>query len=183
MIEARPYSDLAAMSVLQWLDPSDWIEAELTRGAPVSALSLFAEWRSMEPIRIASYITYTAPDRGDKAFALFALANTGQAGVAQAAMLARDHAAYRRPLAELALTIRRALPAFCAEQGIHRIEARAWVDHPSASRLLTALGFSPECDMPGFGLHGTAMFRQFAWLAPEISPASQPQKEPTHVPC
>jgi hypothetical protein len=181
MIEARPYEDLAAMSVLQWLDPNDWIEAELTRGAPTTALALFADWRSMQPIRLASYVAVTAPNRGSTSFALFALANTGQAGVAQAALLARDHARYRRPLAELALTIRNALPEFCADRGIHRIEARAWVDHPTASRFLTALGFVAECDMPGFGRTGQVTFRQFAWLAPaSTQPPTNPQEQ-THV--
>lgn len=160
MIEARPFEDLAAMAVLSRLDPADQLEAELTRGAPATALSLFAEWRAMQAIRVISHIAYA---RG-QAFALFALANTGQAGVAQAALLARDHAIYRRPLAELALTIRNHMPGFCAEHGIHRIEARAWADHPTASRLLTALGFHAECDMPGFGLTGAITFRQFAYV-------------------
>jgi hypothetical protein len=175
MIEARPYDDLSAMAVLSRLDPNDFIEAEVTRGAPTNHLALFAEWRSMEPIRVASFVTFTAPDRGGKPFAVFALSNTGQAGVAQAALLARDHQAFRRPLAELAVNIRYRMPLFAAERGIHRIEARSWADHPTASALLSALGFAHECDMAGFGPTGRVTFRQFAWTAPvPAAPAPAP---------
>jgi hypothetical protein len=167
MIQARPFEDLAAMAVLSRLDAADQLEAELTRGASVTTLSLFADWRAMEAYRAASFIAFS---RG-RPFAMFALGHTGQKGVASAALLACDHARHRRPLAELALTIRNAMPAFCIERGIHRIEARAWADHPTASTLLTALGFRPECDMPGFGLTGQITFRQFAWLSPALSPS------------
>ena len=169
MIEARPFDDLAAMAVLSKLDHADQLEAELTRGASATALSLFADWRAMEAYRAASFIAYTQ----GRAFAMFALGNTGQSGVASAALLACDHARYRRPLAELALTIRNQMPEFCAERGIHRIEARAWADHPTASGLLTALGFHLECDMPGFGLTGHVTFRQFAWISPALNSQSQ----------
>lgn len=165
MIEARPFEDLAAMAVLSRLDVADQLEAELTRGASATALSLFADWRAMEAYRAASFIAFS---RG-RPFAMFALANTGQSGVASAALLACDHARHRRALAELALTIRNTMPDFCIERGIHRIEARAWADHPTASNLLIALGFHPECDMPGFGLTGQITFRQFAWISPVLS--------------
>jgi hypothetical protein len=167
MIEVRPYDDLTAMAVLQRLDAHDHMEAELVRGAPASHLALFADWRAMQAFRLASFVAITGPDRGARPFAVFALAHTGQAGVASAALLARDHAAFRRPLAEMALRIRTELPATCAASGIRRIEARSWAGHPTAAGLLTALGFEHETDMPGFGLSGTITFRQFAWLAPE----------------
>jgi len=173
MIEVRPYDDLAAMAVLSRLDPHDFMEAELVRGALSGHLALFAEWRAMEAVRLVSYVAITSPRRGARPFAVFALANTGQAGVAQAALLARDHHAFRRPLAELALAIRQGMPDFAARHEIHRIEARAWADHPTASALLVSLGFSPECDMPGFGLTGRITFRQFAWTCPTITPATE----------
>lgn len=165
MIRLHPYDDLSAMAVMRHLDHHDQLEADLTRGATTTALSLFAEWRAMQAIRVASHVAQTV---GGTPFAVFALANTGQAGVAQAALLARDHAYYRRPLAELAIAIRNGLPGFCTERGIHRIEARAWAAHPTASRLLHALGFTHETDMPGFGLTGAITFRQFAWLSPAL---------------
>lgn len=165
MIELRPFSDLDAMAVLSRLDHADQLEAELTRGASATALSLFAEWRAMEVYRAASFIAFA----NGRAFAMFGLGNTGQAGVAGAALLACDHDRHRRALAELALTIRNNMPEFCTERGIHRIEARAWADHPTASGLLTALGFHLECDMPGFGLTGQITFRQFAWISPTLS--------------
>lgn len=165
MITARPYDDLSAMAVIRQLDPHDQLEADLTRGAPSTALSLFAEWRSMEAIRLSSLVAHR---RDGIPFAIFGLCNTGQAGVAGAALLARDHARFRRPLAELAIAIRAGMPRFAEDHGIHRIEARAWAGHPTASALLTALGFTHEADMPGFGLSGTVTFRQFAWINPAL---------------
>lgn len=162
MIEVRPFEDLAAMAVFRHLDVNDQIEAELTRGAPAGALALFADWRAMQPHAVLSQ---TVAQNGQP-FAVFLLSNTGHAGVAQAALLARDHRRWRPALLRLALAMRRGLPGFAADHGIHRIEARAWADHPTASRLLAALGFTHEADMPGFGITGAIIFRQFAWTAP-----------------
>ncbi|WP_101339738.1 GNAT family N-acetyltransferase [Cereibacter azotoformans] len=178
MIDVRPYDDLAAMAILQRLDPSDHLEAELSRGAPATALALFADWRSMQAIRVISHVAFTCPTRGGKPFALFAVAQSGYAGVGEAALLARDHARFRRPLAELALVIRRGIGAEAARLGIHRIGCRSWSDHPTAARLLEAIGFRHECDMPGFGRSGTVTFRQFAWTAPELLPVLQPACRP-----
>lgn len=173
MIEVRPYDDLSAMAVLQRLDHHDHLEAELTRGAPTSPLALFGDWRAIQAIRVMSFVALTAPFQGGKPFAVFGISNSGQAGVAQAALLARDHAQFRRPLAELALLIRAEMPRECARMGVHRIEARSWAGHPTAGGLLTALGFAHECDMPGFGVSGNVTFRQFAWTA-QPAPACQP---------
>lgn len=167
MIELRPFDDLAAMAVMSRLDASDRLEAEVTRGAPTNHLALFAEWRSMQPAAVVSIVASAA----GQPFALLMLVNTGQSGVASAALLARDHARYRRQLAKFAAAIRREMPAYCAERGIHRVEARAWADHPTASTMLAALGFHHEADMPGFGPSGSATFRQFAWRTPS-QPAS-----------
>jgi len=168
MIDLRHYEDLAAMAVLQALDPNDRIEAELFRGAATTHLALFADWRAMQPVRVGSWVIHTSADRGAKPFALLALCNSGQAGVAEAALLARDHRVFRRQLALLAAVIRAEMPAFCARAGIHRIEARCWAGHPSAASLLAALGFTHEADMPGFGPGGAATYRQFAWISPAI---------------
>ncbi len=168
MIALRPYDDFAAFAVLRALDVHDFIEAELTRGAAASHLSLFADWRAMEPHRVASFVADTGPTRGGQPFALFALSNTGQSGVASAALLACDHHRYRHALAQLGALIRLNLPGYAADRGIHRIETRAWAGHPTASRLLAALGFAHETDLPGFGPQGQITFRQFAWLAPTL---------------
>lgn len=171
MIRLRPYDDLAAMAVINRLDPHDQIEAETVRGAPVTALALFADWRAMQAVRLASWVIHTATGQP---FALLGLSHTGQAGVAAAALVARDHRQYRRELAAAARMIRADMPMFAAERGIHRIEARAWVDHPRASVFLALVGFRNEtpADMPGFGRDGSAWFRQFAWIAPDLpSPA------------
>ena len=172
MIELRAFDDLAAIVVFRHLDPSDRMEAEVMRGAPVSHLGLFADWRAMQPAAVLSLVASAA----GQPFALLMLVNTGQSGVASAALLARDHARYRLPLGRFASAIRRGMAGYCAERGIHRIEARAWADHPTASRLLVALGFQHEADMPGFGPAGRASFRQFAWLPPSFPVPPLPTK-------
>jgi hypothetical protein len=171
-ITLRPWSDHDGMAVFRFLDPLDLAEEEKVRGAAQNALALFADWRAMEPHRIVSLVAYTG---GGVPFALFGLCNTGQAGVAGAALVARNHQAFRRPLAELAVLIRRHLPLEAARMGVRRIEARCWFHHPTASSLLEALGFQHECDMGGFGSPEATIFRQFAWIAP--APAAQPPEE------
>ena len=163
MIHVRPYDSQSAYAVLARLDLSDHIEAELIRGAPVVGLDLFADWRSMRGAWVAGHVFCT---RWQHPFAVGAIVNTGQAGVAQAALLARDHAAFRRPLAVLARRLARALPELCAARGIHRIEARCWAQHPTAPRFLSHIGFRHEADMPGFGADGRAVFSQFALTVP-----------------
>lgn len=162
MIQLRPWDDLAAYAVFRALDACDLMEAELVRGQACGGLGLWADWRSLEPLRLASFVALTA---GGTAFAVFGLVNSGQAGVAGAALLARDHRTFRQPLARLALALRDELPGFARARGVHRIEARSWSDHPSAPRLLTALGFRREARMPGFGQDGRTEFHQWAWLA------------------
>lgn len=177
MIEARPFEDLAAWSIFQRLDPHDHLEAELIRGAPATPVALFCDWRAALAIHCVSLIAHTDARRGATPFAVFALANTGQAGVAQAALLARDHGRFRLPMAALAGRLRVQMPRYAADLGIRRIEARSWADHPTASVFLRRLGFAHECDMPGFGAGGTVTFRQFAWTAPTVcAPHHTPER-------
>lgn len=172
MIELRPFDDLSAYAVLSNLDAADHLEAELTRGAAATGLAIFADWRAAQSAQIVSRI---ALFRGAP-FAVFCMGHTGQGGVAQAALLARDHKRWRMPIGRLVVAIRFHLPTFCADHGIRRVEARGWSDHPTAHRILTAIGFAHECDMPGFGPAGRASFSQYAWLAPEISTPTNPAK-------
>lgn len=165
MITLRPYDDFAAMDVIRNLDPADQLEAEATRGARASHLAIWADWRAMQGALVASWVVETA---AGTPFALVGLGNTGQGGVAQAAMLARDHHRFRRELVAVARSIRNSMPGFCDDLGIHRIEARAWAAHPRASTFLSLVGFHPETDMPGFGPGGTETFRQFAWVASAV---------------
>ncbi len=174
MISPRPYSDQAAMLVFQRLDPHDVMEAEATRGEAVTHLSLFGDWRAMRGLWAASWVVYTE-EAGGEPFAVLALSQTGQRGVAGAAMLARDHIRYRRPLVQLARLIREAMPDFADDLGISRIEARAWARHPRASAFLTLTGFTHECDMPGFGAIGAETFRQFAWVDPRLTDPALPR--------
>lgn len=178
MISARPYEDYAAHAVLTRLDAYDAIEAEVVRGAPTTGLELFADWRAINAARLASWVLFTG---AGTPFSVVGLVHTGQAGVAAAAMLARDHARFRRPLAEAAALIRRRMPAYAAETGLRRIEARAWAGHPTACDLLFSIGFVPEAVMRGFGPDGRAEFVQYAWVAP-APPAPEvklPQPETT----
>jgi hypothetical protein len=179
MIQLRPPEPLALSAVLSRLDLHDQIEAELIRGRAATGLELFADWWAMRGAWVGSHVFATAPSRGAAPFAVGALVNTGQAGVAQAALLARDHARFRRPLAELALRLAVELPEFCQARGIHRVEARCWAAHPSAPRFLTMIGFAREVDMPGFGADGSQLFSQFALYVPPLPPAEdQPQTQP-----
>jgi hypothetical protein len=169
MIQPRAYEPAGALAIMQRLDPHDMMEAALVRGRSASGPELFADWHAMQGARVASWLLVSAPSRGAVPFGLVGLANTGQAGVAQAAFLSRDHARFRRELVAAAGLIAREMPVFCAQTGIHRIEARAWADHPTAARFLTALGFECEARMPGFGPTGAATFLQFAWVSPQVA--------------
>lgn len=164
MIQPRAYDELAAMAVFRGLDPHDLLEAQITRGRSVSHLALFSDWHAMQAHAVLSLVVFTDPPSGAKPFGVLMLGNTGQAGVAQAAFLARDHGRFRRELVQAARAIRMDMPVFCRERGIHRIEARAWAGHPRAPRFLQAIGFQAEAVMPGFGASGAETFIQFAWL-------------------
>ncbi|MBA85215.1 MAG: hypothetical protein CML69_10820 [Rhodobacteraceae bacterium] len=162
-IQIQPYSDHAAMAVLKALDPADQLEANAVRGYHATHLELFADWRAINAARVLSVVLVDA--RRMEPFAVLALGNTGQAGVAQAAFLARNHTRFRRQIACAAAQIRRDMPGFCAEAGIRRIEARCWSDHPTAAQFLKLCSFHHEADMPGFGgANAPAIFRQFAWV-------------------
>lgn len=170
MIQVRAYEDLAAHAVLSRLDPMDQLEAEVVRGERSAPLGIFADWRAANAARLFSFVMLTETS---VPFAVLGLSHTGQAGVAQAALLARDHAKFRRPLAEAALRIRDEMPVFADEFGVHRIEARSWVPHPTAARLLVACGFHLEATMRGFGPSGDHAFHQFAWVAPHAMPVPE----------
>lgn len=167
MIELQPYSDHLAMHIFTTLDPNDHIEAEIVRGIATSHLAIFADWRSLEGARLLSVII--TDDSAQKTpIAILGLSNTGQAGVAQAALLSRNHERFKPQLREVAKQIRRELPEFAEEQGIHRVEARSWSEHPTANRFLRYCGFRLETKMPGFGATGAFTFNQFAWIPPNL---------------
>ncbi len=169
MIDTHPYDDYLAMAVLRQLDPSDQLEADLTRGSHTGHLALFADWRAVQGVRALSLILRLDRAHGGTPFAVLALANTGQGGVAQAALLSRDHKTFRFALARAAVLIREGMPEFCNAHGIHRVEARCWSEHPTAPRFLERIGFRHEADMPGFGGNGRTTFSQFAWLASTVT--------------
>lgn len=167
MIELAPYDEVAALAVFRQMDLHDLMESRLIRGMAAHHLQLFAEWHAAQGGLVLSLV---ARDRAQGVpFALLALGQTGQHGVAQAALLARDHGRFRRELAQAGLRIRLELPEICSGLGIHRIEARCWRDHPTAAAFLRACRFRHECDMPGFGPKGAFTYRQFAWTRPETT--------------
>ncbi|MEO1024035.1 MAG: hypothetical protein AAFX07_00595 [Pseudomonadota bacterium] len=168
MIELRPYSDLDAWSVFRFLDGNDFAEAEAVRGSAASNIGLFADWRQVEGARLTSSVVAGKRPSGYEPFAVVAMCHSGQAGVAQAAMLAKDHRKWRRELVELGSLMRRRLVPICEEFGVHRIEARCWNRHPTASRFLEFIGFQFETDMPGFGGSGQVVFQQYAFLPTKI---------------
>jgi len=174
-VHVKPYSDHAAMSVLSRLDPSDQAEADQVRGERSSHLQIFADWRAVEPARVVSLVLCAGTESAPIPFAVLGLANTGQAGVASAALLARDHIKYKRHLLATCLLIRDRMPPFCTENGIHRIEARTWGPHPRASLFLRGCGFAYETDLHGCGRDGRTVFRQFAWINRNI------EQENSHV--
>lgn len=164
MIDLAPYDTFTAKHVFDRLDPYDLLEARMVRGGAANHLQIFAEWHAVQATALVSLVLHDKPM--GTPFAVLALGHTGQAGVAQAALLARLHSACRRPLAQAGVLIRRRMPAFCAEAGVQRIEARCWAGHPTASSFLSRCGFTLEADMPGFGPEGRETFRQFAWTPP-----------------
>lgn len=166
-VTVRPWDDMLALPIFRQLDPHDFMEAELIRGQETNGISLWADWRAAEVFRLMSFVALA----GQTPFAVFGLSHTGQAGVAGAVLLARDHRRFRPALGRLCVMIRAAMAAEALARGIHRIEARCWADHPTASGLLRALRFDHECDLPGFGRAGGATYRQFAFL-PARSPAA-----------
>lgn len=159
MIDILPFADELAWPVLADLDLNDRLEAALYRGDAAAPLALFADWRAANAWRAASVVAVRR--QGRMPFAIVGVMATGAKGVAQAAMLARNHAAWRGELARLAVELRRRMPAWADELGIARIECRSWAQHPTAGRLLEQVGFRPEADLAGFD--AGAVFRQFAW--------------------
>ena len=174
LVNIDPWDELAAAHVLGCLDPADHLEAELARGTSIPGVALYAEWRAMEPHRVLSHVLTTGSGLLRRPFAVLGLVNTGQAGVAGAAFLARDHARNRYALARAGRLIRAGMPEFATRHGINRIEARCWAGHPTAARFLTSVGFRLEATCPGFGASGTATFLQFAWINPELLKGETP---------
>ncbi|KRS15651.1 hypothetical protein [Roseovarius indicus] len=165
MIELAPFDNLAGMAVLSHLDVNDHIEAQLVRGRAADHLDIFCDWRGIQAHALLSLVVKDE-SRGGKPFAVLAVSHTGQAGVAQAAFLSRNHLTFRRALARAGTRIRAEMPGFCDQWGVRRIEARCWKDHPTAPAFLRHCGFVREADMPGFGNDGRTVFTQFAWINP-----------------
>lgn len=187
VLQVMPWADELALPVFQFLDHYDLLEAAMVRGeGPVTGHGLWADWRAMNAARAVSHVACVERAGGRIVpFAVLGIANTGQGGVAQAALLCRAHRTFRREIAMLGILLRRELPAFAATTGIRRIEARSWSHHPTAGRLLSALGFELEAIMPGFGPDGGAIFHQYARLfspgAPVMFPA-RPDGDPADGP-
>ena len=176
MFELGTFNNSEAMRVFSDLDGSDLTELFLSRGQACDNLELFSEWKAAQAHAVYSFVI--KEKRGKRApCAVLVLGNTGHAGVAQAALLARPHDKYRRVLGAFAAEARRQMPKVCAELGILRVEARCWRDHPTASRLLTLCGFRQEADLHGFGGRmDTAVFQQFGWVNPTRQEAQHVQR-------
>lgn len=160
-MQAGAYDPLGALAVFRQLDRHDLLEAQAIRGAGSTYPQLFADWHAAQ---VGALLSLVLRD-GGVPFAVLVLRHSGQAGVAEAAMLARDHRHWRRPLLAVARAIRCDMPRACAAEGVHRIEARSWAGHPRAAAFLRLCGFRLEAEMPGFGATGAEVFHQYAWTA------------------
>ena len=158
-----PWSDDLGTRVFDDLDENDMAEAMIDRGAAVSSRGLWADWRATRGTRLLDVIAVSTVRRGCKPFAVFAVAHSGRAGVGDVALLTRHVPDWRMEIGRLAAGLRIAVPAFCADLGIHRLEARSWTGHPTGGRLLVACGFPVECRLHGFGPDGRETFDQHAW--------------------
>lgn len=168
LIRVRAYSDKPALEVLENLDLNDATEVVLMRGPDdAGALAMLSDWRMVNKMGAVSFIAFV--EGADVPFAVMSIAPDGMPGCGRAALLAKDHRLWRRELVVLAGMICKQLPVIAASMGLHRIEARTWSNHPTASALLSAVGFSLDADMPGFGVSGELSLRQFSWVADYIS--------------
>lgn len=163
MMQVAPYDAHDALIVFTHLDPWDAMEAAAVRGAKAPPAQLFAEWHAAQAHAALSLVLKW----GGVPFAVLVLGNTGQAGVAEAAMLARTHRHWRAGLVRAGREVRAGMAEYCQGRGINRIEARCWADHPRAGAFLRLCGFTLEAIMPGFGADGRAVFHQYAWTKGE----------------
>lgn len=155
-----PYEDAAAMAVLRNLDPADRDEALRTSAELGNIYALHAGWRGLPVYPGTSQIAVST--RRYQPFAVFAASPAGAAGVATVSLLARDHGAFRREIAELVLHLRGILPQLMAQHGVRRLEVRSWAGHPRAGGLLRGMGFAVEATCKGFGPEGADVFTQWA---------------------
>jgi len=167
-VTLHAFHQVAAAEVFRDLDPWDQAESEVALGQKIPPERMAELWGDMGDMTLYQAV---AAWQG-QAFAIFSLSFAGMVGNASAALMARDHRRFRRPLAQLALRIRAELPGCAYDLGITRIEARSWAPHPTAGGLLAALDFHHECDVAGLGPDGRSIFRQWAWLAPQCRPAN-----------
>ena len=152
-LELIDWSDDLAFQVFRDLDLYDRIEAALWRGDDAHPLALWCDWRAWAGWRAVTRIAVWRRGATLLPIAVLGWQPTGAKGVVQAALLARDHKLHRRALIPLARRLRKHLPDVAAEAGLTRIECRSWTGHPTAGRLLTAIGFRLEvaelAGMPG----------------------------------
>jgi len=174
-VALEPFTPEAALHVLQRLDEHDQLEAELARGDPAEPFDMLASWMGLEAQGAAVFVGREVAN--DAPFAVLAIVPGATPGLGHAAMLACDHAFWRRALVPLVRQIRDGFPDFAAHMGLHRIEARSWAGHPTAPSLLRAIGFELEAAMIGFGQSGEINFNQWAWVADYIPRPPKPQKE------
>lgn len=166
-LELIEWSDDLAFMVFQDLDFSDRVEAAIWRGDDAQPLALWADWRLWGGWRAVTRVACWREGRNMAPFAVLGLQPVGARGVMQGALLARCHRDWRRPLVHLVRRLRAELPDRAAEWGLTRIECRTWSDHPTADRLLTAVGFRLEADLAGM----PGAFRQYALILDHGDPA------------
>ncbi len=169
LVTIEPFNPALARCVLSDLDENDRLEAQLMRGDMAGGYDLLTDWMMIQRQGAACFIGY-CDDPEPSPIAVLAIVPDTVPGLGHVAMLARDHRRWKRQLVSLVRQIRRRLPVQAQHMGLHRLEARSWVGHPTAPTLLRAIGFTPDATMTGFGFSGEIRLRQWSWLADYIPP-------------
>jgi hypothetical protein len=164
-ISLAPFEPIAALRVIEDLDPIDRLEVQLGGIQPTPG-EMLRQFIIQQAGGAHLQIVYAhRTEGGAEPFAILGVAEALASCTGSAALIARDHAAWARPLRHLCAGLRADLPAAMAAAGFRRIEARCWSGHPTAQRLLRGIGFAFETELHGFGLSETHWL-QFA-IVPE----------------
>jgi hypothetical protein len=155
----------AALRVIEDLDPLDMLELRLGGVTPTTD-EILRQMLIQQASGAYFQIAYAhRPEGGAEPFAILGIAEALASCTGSAALIARDHVAFARPLRRLCAGLRADLPTVMAATGFRRVEARCWSGHPTAPHLLRAIGFKFETELHGFGLSETHWL-QFA-IVPE----------------
>lgn len=160
-LSLAPFAPRAALRVIEDLDALDRVEIQLG-GIDPTPDEILRQFVIQSAGGAHFQIAYAhAPEGGATPFAIIGVAEALAVGTGSVALIARDHRAWARPLRRLAAGLRADLPTAMCRSGLRRLEARCWSAHPTAPRLLRAIGFAFETELRGFAL-SSAPWLQFS---------------------